>query len=115
MARFGVLPVNCGGTGRATPAGAREALQLQNGAMMIVKWGSFSATVGANENLTQQVQFDTAFPNYALTVMATASTGNPRDISAAVGSLTTSGFNAFLGNRLTVARAASFFWLAIGR
>ena len=115
VARFGVLPVNCGGTGRATPAGAREALQLQNGALMIVKWGTFSATVGANSNLTQEVQFDTAFPNYALVVMATAVTGLPRDISASVSTLSTSGFTAFLGNRLTADRAASFYWLAIGR
>ncbi len=115
VARFGVLPVNCGGTGRATPAGAREALQLQNGALMIVKWGTFSATVGANSNLTQEVQFDTAFPNYALVVVATAVTGLPRDISASVSTLSTSGFTAFLGNRLTADRAASFYWLAIGR
>ena len=115
VARFGVLPVNCGGTGRATPAGAREALQLQNGALMIVKWGTFSATVGANENLTQQVQFDTAFPNYALAVMVTAFTGNPRDISASAATLTLSGFTAFLGNRLAADRAASLYWLAIGK
>ena len=99
----------------ANAVSVRTALGLQNGAIMIVKWGTFSATVGANENLTQQVQFDTAFPNYALAVMATAFTGNPRDISASASTLTSSGFSAFLGNRLAAERAASFYWLAIGR
>ena len=99
----------------ANAVSVRTALGLQNGALMIVKWGNFSATVGGNSNLTQQVQFDAEFPNYALTIMATAFTGNPRDISASVTTLTTSGFTAFLGNRLATERAASFYWMAIGR
>ena len=105
VARFGVLPVSCGGTGRATPAGAREAIGMENGIINV--------TVPASGSKDTNVPFNAAFsanPTMLVTNMTTGTTGYVR-VSA---SATMTSAIVRVINEKTSEIAMYVGWVAIG-
>ena len=105
VARFGVLPVSCGGTGRATPAGAREAIGMENGIINV--------TVPASGSKDTNVPFNAAFsanPTMLVTNMTTGTTGYVR-VSA---SATTTSAIVRIINEKTSEITMYVGWAAIG-
>lgn len=113
VARFGVLPVSCGGTGRATPAGAREAIGLKNGAILHIERDSATITVEASTYLDVPVTFVTPYsatPDAYASINTTGATEYMR-ISISVNSI---GGTVRVINENSGARTIKIGWLAVG-
>ena len=105
VARFGVLPVNCGGTGRATPVGARVALGIENGIINV----TVPASGSKDTNVSFSAEF-TANPTMLVTNMTTGRTQDTR-VSA---SATKTGAIIRIVNEKTSEITMYVAWAAIG-